>query len=178
MREVEEVLATLPWPVEVVRGLTWDEVPETEDTLAGNALLKAHAVARVTGITALADDTGLEVAALGGAPGVQTARFAGPDAGYADNVRLLLERLQGVDDRRARFRTVVALASLDGVAVLAEGSVAGTIARERRGEGGFGYDPVFEVGERTLAEMTASEKHEISHRARALRTLVASLRAG
>ncbi len=174
--EVEEVLAALaPDSVEIVRGLTWPEPEETEPTLEGNAVLKAKAVCAATGHDALADDTGLEVAALEGAPGVHTARFAGPDATYAQNRARLLEVMEGVADRRARFRTVVALVTVSGDVVTAEGRLDGVIATTVRGEGGFGYDPVFEVEGHTLAEMAAGEKHAISHRAEALRALVATL---
>ena len=171
--EVEEVLQSLGLVGEIVRGLEWPDVEETEPTLEGNALLKARAVAGATGLAALADDTGLEVAALGGEPGVHTARFAGPNATYDQNVDRLLEELEGVADRRARFRTAVALVSADWELV-AEGSVEGVIAGGRRGSGGFGYDPVFAVGGRTFAEM-GEEKNEISHRARALRALAEKL---
>jgi XTP/dITP diphosphohydrolase len=173
--EVEAVLAGLPVPVEIVRGRTWPEVEETEDTLEANALLKARAVAAHTGLAALADDTGLEVAALGGAPGVHTARFAGPAASYADNVARLLRDLDGVADRSARFRTVVALVVPDDGEVTAEGVLEGSIATQRQGSGGFGYDPVFLVDGRTLAELPAGEKNRISHRARALHSLAERL---
>ncbi len=176
VREVEEVLAGLG-VTEVVRGLDWPDVEETGTTLEENAVLKARTVAETTGVAALADDTGLEVAALGGAPGVRTARYAGEDATYADNVARLLRDLEGVEDRRARFVTVVALVTPDGEVVTAEGVLEGSITTEPRGDAGFGYDPIFEVGGRTLAEMTAEEKHAISHRARALRALAARLRA-
>jgi len=173
--EVEAVLEGLGVVGEVVRGLSWPDVDETGATLADNALLKARAVLAATGITALADDTGLEVVALGGAPGVNTARFAGPDASYADNVEKMLRVMEDVTDRRAQFRTVVALAEPSGMEWVAEGLVNGVITSERRGGGGFGYDPVFEVAGVTLAEMGAGEKNEISHRARALRALAALL---
>jgi XTP/dITP diphosphohydrolase len=175
VREVEEVMASLGLGFEVVRGRSWSEVDEIEPTLEGNALLKARTVAAHTGLPALADDTGLEVDALGGAPGVHTARFAGPTASYADNVAELLERLEGVANRTARFRTVVALVTPEGDEVIAGGVVVGEITHSRRGSGGFGYDPVFAVGDRTLAEMGAAEKHAISHRGRALRALAAAL---
>lgn len=169
--EVEAVLEGLGVVEEVVRGLTWADVEETGSTLTENALLKARAVLGATGIASLADDTGLEVPALGGEPGVNTARFAGPGATYADNVEKMLRVMDGIEDRRARFRTVVALVEPSGRAWVAEGSVAGEITLERRGAGGFGYDPVFEVDGVTLAEMGPGQKNEISHRARALRAL-------
>jgi XTP/dITP diphosphohydrolase len=134
-------------------------------------------VCEATGQPALADDTGLEVDALGGAPGVFTARFAGEDATYADNVTKLLDALADLaepEERMARFRTVALARFPDGREVVAAGWVDGTIALERRGEHGFGYDPVFEPVEgegRTFAELTSDEKNGISHRARALRTL-------
>lgn len=173
--EIEEVLGGLGLVSEVVQGLDWDDVEETGDTLEANALLKAHAVVEATGLPVIADDTGLEVAALDGKPGVHTARFAGPEATYEDNVNLMLETLEGVENRSACFKTVVALVFPDGVEVLAEGSLEGTIVGERRGERGFGYDPVFEVDGRTLSEMSAEEKNELSHRARALRALAAAV---
>jgi XTP/dITP diphosphohydrolase len=171
IREVEAVLAGLALPIEIVRGLQWPEVEETEDTLEGNALLKARSVAAITGLAAVADDTGLEVRALGGAPGVFTARYAGPDATYADNVAKLLIELEGVEDRRARFRTAVALVDPAGGEVVVEGALDGSIGTEPRGTGGFGYDPVFVVDGRTLAEIPPAEKNAISHRGRALQAL-------
>ncbi|HVR33513.1 MAG TPA: RdgB/HAM1 family non-canonical purine NTP pyrophosphatase [Acidimicrobiia bacterium] len=169
--EVEEVLAGLGVVGEVVRGLDWPDVDETEPTLRGNALLKARAVALTTGFVSIADDTGLEVDSLGGAPGVMSARYAGPEASYEDNVRKLLADLGGRDDRSARFRTVIAVVDPVGQEWTAEGAVEGLIVPEPRGVYGFGYDPVFEVGGRTLGEMTTEEKSSISHRARALRAL-------
>lgn len=175
--EVEEVLAVLDVAVDIVRGLAWDDVEETEGTLEGNALLKARAVAASTGLPSLADDTGLEVDALGGAPGVHTARFAGPNATYAANVAKMLDVMAAEENRAARFRTVVALVGPDGTEILAEGSLQGSLARAPRGSGGFGYDPIFLVDHRTLAELESKEKNELSHRARALRALVDKLRA-
>lgn len=176
--EVEEVLTALGLVEEIVRGLDWPDVPETEPTLIGNALLKARAVAMATGLPALADDTGLEVDALDGAPGVTTARYAGPEATYDDNVDKLLAELDGRSDRTARFKTAVALVAPDGTELVAEGVVEGRIAETRRGGGGFGYDPVFEVEGRTFSEMGAAEKHEISHRAKALAALADLLAGG
>ena len=175
IKEMEEVLASIGLADEIVRGLDWPDVEETGETLEENALIKARAVVEATGLPAIADDTGLEVEALGGEPGVHTARFAGPHATYDENVARVLEVMEGVSDRMARFRTVVALVFPDGVEVVAEGSVDGVITRSRRGSDGFGYDPVFEVEGRTLAEMTAEEKNQLSHRARAIRGLGESL---
>lgn len=158
----------LPRPVDV------PDVEETGTTLEENARLKAVALVSATGEAAVADDTGLEVVALGGAPGVYSARYAGEDATYADNVAKLLAALSGVDDRRARFRTVALARFPDGREVIAEGVVSGTIAVAARGEAGFGYDPLFvpDGGDgRTFAEMTSVEKHAVSHRGRAFRAL-------
>ena len=157
-----------PRPTEV------PDVEETGSTLEENARLKAVALVEATGEAAVADDTGLEVAALDGAPGVYSARYAGEGATYADNVAKLLAALDGVADRRARFRTVALARFPDGREVLAEGVVDGVIATEARGVAGFGYDPLFvpDGGDgRTFAEMTAAEKHAVSHRGRAFRAL-------
>ena len=175
IREVEAVLERTDHPWEIVRGLDWPDVEETEPTLEGNALLKALAVSEATGLAAIADDTGLEVDALDGRPGVVSARFAGPEATYQQNVDRLLADLDGVAFRSARFRTVIAFVVPGGEPLVVEGVLEGAITEERRGERGFGYDPVFAVGERTYAEMSDDEKNEISHRARALRALVAAL---
>jgi XTP/dITP diphosphohydrolase len=169
--EIESVLVREGLVEEIVKGLSWPDVEETELTLEGNALLKARVVAAATGLPALADDTGLEVAALGGEPGVHTARFAGPEASYQDNVEKMLAVLDGVEDRRATFRSVVAVVWPSGAEATAEGRLEGTIARRARGEFGFGYDPVFEVAGRTLAEMGPEIKDTLSHRALALRAL-------
>lgn len=174
--EIESILEAEGLLDEVVRGLEWPDVDETEPTLEGNALLKARAVCEATGLPAMADDTGLEVDALDGAPGVFTARFAGPGATYAENVTALLAALDGVRHRSARFRTSIALVTPDGVEVVADGSLEGRIASVPRGDQGFGYDPVFEVDGRTLAEMSGTEKHDISHRGRAIRALVEEIR--
>lgn len=177
-QEIAEILGPLvrlrPRPLSV------PDVEETEDTLLGNARLKARAIASATTTAAIADDTGLEVEDLGGAPGVYAARYAGEAATYADNVAKLLAALTGVTGpRRARFRTVAVASWPDGREVVGEGAVDGTIATEARGEGGFGYDPVFVPSEgdgRTFAEMTAEEKHRLSHRGRAFRKLAEGLR--
>ena len=174
--EVEAVLADLEPPVIVIPGHEWADVDETEDTLEGNALLKARAVCLATGHAAVADDTGLEVEALDGAPGVHTARFAGDDATYEANVEKMLTVLDGVGNRTARFRTAIALVTPSGEEIVIEGVLDGAIADAKRGSGGFGYDPIFLVGDRTLAEIPTSEKNQISHRAVALRALADQLR--
>ena len=173
--EVEAVLAGLRNPIPVLTGHDWGDVEETESTLAGNALLKARAVVAATGHAAIADDTGLEVDALNGAPGVLSARYAGPDATYDDNVDKLLASVAGVEDRTARFTTAIALVTPSGAELVVEGVLDGVIIDKRRGTGGFGYDPVFEVDGRTLAEMGAAAKNAISHRSVALRLLAEHL---
>ena len=152
-------------------GIT-EDIPEDTPTLEGNALAKARYVYSRTGLNCFADDTGLEVDALGGEPGVRSARYATDGHDDEANKRLLLERMQGVENRAAQFRTAVALI-LDGKEYLFEGIVRGDIATEEHGEGGFGYDPLFfpEGGEKTFAEMSAEAKNEISHRGRAVRKL-------
>jgi XTP/dITP diphosphohydrolase len=162
----------------VARPATVPDVIEDADTLEGNARLKARAIAVATGQPALADDTGLEVHALGGAPGVHTGRFAGADATYADNRARLLADLDGTTDRRARFRTVVMVAWPDGRELSAEGVCEGTIPPTERGPRGFGYDSVFQPADgdgRTFAEMTEAEKSAVSHRGRAVRALLNAL---
>ena len=159
------------------------EVEETGETLEENARLKGHALVHATGLPAVADDTGLEVDALDGAPGVYSARYAGEGASYDDNVAKLLAALEAVgagsdDRRRARFRTVAMACFPDRPDVVAHGVVEGVIAPRRRGAGGFGYDPVFipDGGDgRTYAEMTLAEKSRLSHRGKAFRALATGL---
>jgi XTP/dITP diphosphohydrolase len=156
------------------------DVDETGTTLLENARLKAAAIADATGEAAVADDTGLLVDALDGAPGVYSARFAGEGATYADNVEKLLKELDGVapDRRTARFETVALVRWPDGREVAATGAVDGLITTAARGDGGFGYDPVFVPREgdgRTFAELRPEEKHALSHRGRAFRALAAEL---
>ena len=180
--EIEALLGEAQLPIELVaRDRSLPEVEESGATLEENARLKAIEVSMLTGSPAIADDTGLEVDALGGAPGVRSARFAGDDASYEDNVALLLEELAQVpDDRRtARFTTVAIARWPDGREIAAIGSIDGRIASAPRGSSGFGYDPVFVPDEgdgRSFAEMTADEKHACSHRGRAFRTLAEGLR--
>jgi XTP/dITP diphosphohydrolase len=156
------------------------DVDETEDTLEGNALLKARALVNATGLAALADDTGLFVDALGGRPGVHSARYAGETATDEDNVAKLLGELSGEssDKRTARFRTVIAVAYPGGESFCVEGVLEGVIAESPRGDGGFGYDPVFiprDSDGMTLAELSSAQKNAISHRGNALRSLAAAL---
>ena len=148
------------------------EIPETGTTLAENASQKSRYVKERFGADCFADDTGLIVDALGGAPGVYSARYAGENASYDDNVEKLLRALNGRNDRKARFCTVISLL-LDGREYFFEGTVEGSILEERRGEGGFGYDPVFmpDGFDRTFAQMSLDEKGLISHRGRAVRAM-------
>ena len=149
------------------------EVEETGTTFHENAVLKAIAYAEAANLPALADDSGLEIDALGGEPGVYSARWAGVGTSYEDRFRILFERLASVSDERrtARYRCVIAVAqpAPHGLYTVVDGTLEGRIAREARGSGGFGYDPIFYVPEkgRTVGEMTPSEKHAISHRGRA-----------
>lgn len=153
------------------------DIPETADTLKGNALQKAQYVADHYGRNCFADDTGLEVLALDGRPGVYSARYAGEGCSYQDNVLKLLGEMQGVTDRRACFKTVVALI-LNGETYFFEGRVDGIILPEQRGTDGFGYDPVFlpDGYDQTFAEMSPATKNSISHRGRAIQQLAAFLK--
>jgi len=154
-----------------------EDIPEDAETLEENALFKARYVHGKTGMNVFADDTGLEVTALGGAPGVWSARYAGENKSFDDNIDKLLREMQGATDRSARFRTVIALI-LDRKEYLFEGIVEGEIITERKGTGGFGYDPVFRAtgSDKTFAEIPLQEKNLISHRARAMRKLIAFLK--
>jgi XTP/dITP diphosphohydrolase len=181
--EIAAILDEVGAPVALApRDASVGDVEEAGATLEDNARLKAVAVASATGRPSIADDTGLEVDALDGAPGVRSARFAGEDATYADNCSLLLEQLAAIadDDRTARFSTVAIARWPDGRELAAIGTVEGTITTASRGAEGFGYDPVFVPDEgdgRTFAEMSPVEKHAVSHRGRAFRTLAEGLRA-
>ncbi len=182
--EIREILGRVGGLVLLPRPPGVPEIEETGDTLEENARLKAAAIVVATGLPAVSDDTGLEVDALGGAPGVFAARYAGEGATYADNVAKLLSELDASPDRggerRARFRTVALVRFPDGRELWREGVVDGAVAEAPRGARGFGYDPVFvpdEGGGRTFAELGPEEKHAISHRGRALRALADSLLA-
>lgn len=169
--KLEEVRAILGdgYSVSGLKEIGCDEdIPETADTLDGNAELKARFVKEKYGYDCFADDTGLEVEVLDGAPGVYSARYAGPGHDSEANMELLLKNMQGKENRRARFRTVICLIEGDSLRKF-EGIVNGKIIDERRGDNGFGYDPVFvpDGFDRTFAELTAEEKNGVSHRGRA-----------
>lgn len=173
VREIREALQGLPIDIASLEGYPRiGEIPEEAETLEENALTKAETVARETGLPALADDTGLEVDALGGRPGVRSSRYAGEEATYEDNVRKLLRELDGVPPERrgALFRTVIAVAVPGESSRTVEGRCAGVIETAPRGKSGFGYDPVFlpEGYDCTFAEMSLAQKNRISHRGRAL----------
>ncbi len=175
--KISEIKALLP-DVRFATAASFAGCPEPEETgrtFEENALIKARAVSRYTGRTALADDSGLEVDALDGAPGVHSARYAGRDATDQDNIRRLLDALDGISDadRTARFRCVVAVVVPDGRTWTAEGACEGRILQAPRGDAGFGYDPLFVPAgyEETFAELDGGVKNRISHRALALRRI-------
>lgn len=177
LREIGRICAD--WPVEWLTFRTsmapWPEVEEPHETYLENALAKAREVAAALGVPALADDSGIEVDALGGAPGPRSARYAGEDASDAANLEALLRALRGVPTggRTARYRCVAAIAWPGGIEAWAEGTCEGVLETRTRGSGGFGYDPAFvpEGGDRTMAELADPEKDRISHRGRAFRSL-------
>jgi len=177
--KVAEIAAVLGDAVDLLpRPADVPDVAEDADTLEGNARLKAAAICDATGIAAVADDTGLAVDALGGEPGVHSARYAGGRATYRDNCEKLLRELAGEDDRRASFRTCVVVHWPDGRELVVDGVCRGAILERERGSAGFGYDSLFVPDDgdgRTFAEMSDDEKHAISHRGRALRNLLAAL---
>jgi XTP/dITP diphosphohydrolase len=188
-REIREICAAEGFDIELVeRPSDVPDVEETEPTLLGNAMLKATALVEATGMAAIAEDSGIEVDALGGAPGVRSARYAGEPADDQRNVDKVLSELSHLpavaEARRARFITVAVACWPDGRSTWAQGTVEGWVAPERRGSGGFGYDPVFvplegdgqTFGE--MAERSAQAKHAMSHRGRAFRSLVSRLRDG
>lgn len=176
-KEVEQILGG-NYRVKTLRDIgCLDDIAETEATLEGNALLKARYVKENFGYDCFSEDTGLEVDALGGEPGVHTARYAGEQRNAADNMSLLLRNLAGKDNRNARFRTVIALI-FNGEESIVEGICEGRIATEQHGAGGFGYDPVFipDGYEQTFAELGDDIKNRISHRARATKKLMELLK--
>ena len=172
LEEYYTIFSDLPLTLQSLREVHIDmDVEETGQTFAENAQLKALAYARASGVLSLADDSGLEIDALGGAPGVLSARFAGQDTPYEERFRLLIGQLRGLtgEQRRARFRCAIALAEPDGYCRVVEGTIEGVVAESPRGTGGFGYDPIFLLPElgRTFAELTTEQKNRISHRGRA-----------
>jgi XTP/dITP diphosphohydrolase len=183
LRELEALLS--PWQVEVLAqsAFTSDSVPETGLTFVENAILKARHAAARSGLPAVADDSGIEVDALQGRPGIYSARYAGPGASDADNLQRLLVELEGVrpDKRSARYRCALAYMRFesDPAPIICQASWEGCILTEPRGEGGFGYDPVFRVAglDLTAAELPATEKNQLSHRGKALHMLVRELEA-
>ncbi|MEN8188147.1 MAG: non-canonical purine NTP diphosphatase [Bacteroidota bacterium] len=174
--KVKEIKALLPESIEILT-LTdincTEEIEETEDTIEGNAKLKADYITKKYGYDCFADDTGLEVDALNGAPGVYAARYAGENVTYEDNVQKMLREMNGKADRNAQFRTVIAL-NLKGKQHLFEGMCKGEITNKKFGEKGFGYDPIFKPKgfDKTFAEMNLEEKGKISHRGLAVQKLV------
>lgn len=179
VKKIEEVKAALGAEFEIVSLQEigcYEELPETGDTLDHNAFQKARYVKDNFGVDCFADDTGLEVEALNGAPGVYSGRFAGEPRSDERNIDLLLSKMEGIENRKARFRTVIALI-LEGQEYRFEGVAAGEIIPHRVGSGGFGYDPVFrpEGFEYTFAELSLSEKNEISHRGKAVKALISFL---
>ncbi len=175
LEEIRDVLGLNPHTVK--SSFDYPQIPdvvEDKDTLEGNAIKKATTIAAATGCWALADDSGLEVDALAGAPGVYSARYAGEHCSYLDNCNKLLFEMEGKTNRRARFRTVLALVNLVGEVRTLEGAMEGTILTEMRGEGGFGYDPVFmpEGYDLSYAEFDPAEKNRISHRGKALHAAI------
>ncbi len=178
-REIQDKLRALPLATLSLADFPFvEEVIEDQPDLYGNAIKKATEVSRQTGLWALADDTGLEVDALDGAPGVYAARYSGPGATYESNCRKLLEEMREVPEgkRQARFRTVMSLRTHDGLYCV-EGKVEGSIGRERRGDQGFGYDPVFVMPSgRTMAELDLEEKNRISHRGQAVDRIATLIR--
>lgn len=157
-----------------------DDIPETADTIEGNSLMKTQYVWDRYGVACFGDDTGLEVDALNGAPGVYSARYAGPGRDSNDNMELLLKNLTGIENRDARFKTVITYLDERGARYQFTGIAEGEIIRERSGTQGFGYDPIFRPAgsQLTFAEMSAEEKNRISHRAKAFGQLVEFLRQG
>ena len=179
--KLKEIQSLMPNGIEIISlkeiGCT-EDIPETGETLQANAFQKAHYLKEKYGYDCFADDTGLEVEALNGAPGVYSARYAGSQRSAEDNMAKILTELNGKENRKAQFRTAVALI-LNGEELLFEGKVEGHISVAKQGEEGFGYDPIFlpENDVRSFAQMTMTEKGEISHRGRAIRKLVAFLKS-
>lgn len=150
----------------------FDEIPETQNTIEGNASQKAHFIYDIYNINCFADDTGLEIDALNGAPGVYSARYAGDNCTYEDNVQKVLKKLEGINNRKAQFKTVISLIVND-IEYVFQGIIKGSVTENKRGKSGFGYDPIFlpEGYEKTFAELSSLEKNKISHRGLATQKL-------
>lgn len=180
IREIREIVKGLPF--ELITAFELNDIPqvvEDQPTLEGNAVKKALQFAQASGLLSLADDTGLFVEALGGKPGVHTARYAGEACSYADNRRKMLVELDGVKNRKAFFKTIVALALPNQILGTAEGYVCGKITESEHGSDGFGYDPIFQPDgyKKTFAEMNTAEKHKLSHRGLALKNILPLLKS-
>lgn len=180
LHKINEVAPLMPQNIELI-GLNnlgfKGDIPETADTLEGNASLKSHFIYNKYGINCFSDDTGLEIDALGGEPGVFSARYAGVECSFSDNIKKVLEKMQSIKNRKAVFRTVISLI-LNNKEYLFEGNVEGQIITELRGNGGFGYDPIFlpKGYDLTFAQMSLDKKNKISHRALAISKLVEFLK--
>jgi len=171
--ELQALLASLPLKLHGMRDFPQlAATEEDQDTIAGNAMKKALEAAQGSGLLCLADDTGLFINALNDAPGVYAARFAGENCSYADNRAKVLKLMQGIDDRKAEFRTAVALASPEGIIAVVEGKVEGVITHEEKGNSGFGYDSIFAVNGTTYAELDEAAKNGCSHRAEAIKAVL------
>jgi len=174
--KIQEIQSMLPESIQIVSLESigcFEEIPETADTIEGNAILKANYVTQNFGFDCFADDTGIEVEALNGKPGVYSARYAGEQRNADDNMNKLLEELMDKPNRNAQFKTVIAL-NLKGKQYLFEGIASGEITLEKKGTGGFGYDPIFKPNgyENTFAELSLAVKNEISHRGKATKALL------
>jgi XTP/dITP diphosphohydrolase len=173
LKELEELVNPLKLRLHFLRELPgFYPTEEDQETLQKNAMKKALEAAKYSGLITLADDTGLFIEALNGAPGIMSARFAGNSCSYSDNRQKVLRLLQDIQIRKAYFKTAVALSAPDGIIAVTEGRLEGEITTEERGNNGFGYDSIFAVNGKTYAEMNADEKNRLSHRALAIKSLI------
>ncbi len=173
LKELEELVNPLKLRLHFLRELPgFDPTEEDQETLQKNAMKKALEAAKYSGLITLADDTGLFIEALNGAPGIMSARFAGNSCSYSDNRQKVLRLLQDIQIRKAYFKTAVALSAPDGIIAVTEGRLEGEITTEERGNNGFGYDSIFAVNGKTYAEMNADEKNRLSHRALAIKSII------
>lgn len=173
LKELEELVNPLKLRLHFLRELPgFYPTEEDQETLQKNAMKKALEAAKYSGLITLADDTGLFIEALNGAPGIMSARFAGNSCSYSDNRQKVLQLLQNIQIRKAYFKTAVALSAPDGIIAVTEGRLEGEITTEERGNNGFGYDSIFAVNGKTYAEMNADEKNHLSHRALAIKSII------